>query len=229
MSSFLLKIRRRETPFYNKLYLILKRIRAVNFPVIYPLHRFLYYEFRLRRNLWRGLWKFIYYEPLFKSQCESVGKGLHLVGGIPLIQGHLRIILGNNVSLHGRSTFTGSKVFESPTLRVGNNTVLGDQLQISVGCDVTIGDNVLIAGGVCIYSCDQHCLNPAERHLAPPPATSRPVIIEDSVWIGEKCTILKGVMIGRNSIVAAGTTVTKDVPHDSIVKGPQALVTPLIY
>jgi maltose O-acetyltransferase len=72
-------------------------------------------------------------------------------------------------------------------------------------------------------------LNPAERHLAPPSATSRPVVIEDSVWIGEKCIILKGVRIGRNSIVAAGTTVTKDVPQDSIVKGPQAHVTALIY
>ena len=229
MDKILLKIRRRETPFYDKLYLFLKRMRAVNFPVIRPLHRFLYSEYRLRRTLWRGLWQFIYYEPLFKSQCEAVGKRLHLVGGIPLIQGHISIVLGDNVSLHGKSNFTGAKVFERPTLRVGNNTVLGYQLQITVGCDVTIGNNVLIAGGVCIFSYDQHRLNPAERHLPALPVTSRPIVIEDNVWIGENCTILKGVTIGKNSIIAAGTNVTKDIPPNSIVKGHGAQVVPLSF
>jgi len=229
INNIFLKIRRRETPFYDKLYLFLKWIRAVNFPVIRPLHSFLYAEFRFRRSLWRSFWRFVYYEPLFKSQCDVVGKGLVLTGGLPLLQGNIHLIFGDNVSLHGKSNFTGSKVFNRPTLRVGNNTVLGHQLQITVGSDVTIGNNVLIAGSVSIFSVDQHRANPSERHLPPLPESSKPIIIEDNVWIAEKCVILRGVVIGRNSIIASGSVVTQKVPPDSLVIGNPARIFPLIY
>jgi acetyltransferase-like isoleucine patch superfamily enzyme len=229
INDFLLKIRRRESPYYDKLYLLLKRVRAVNVPVIRPLHNLLYAEYRLRRTFWRGFWRLFYFEPIFKSQCESVGKGLNLTGGMPLIQGNLHIVFGDNVSLHGKSTFNGAKVFERPTLRVGNNTVLGYQLQITVGCDVTIGNNVLIGGGVSIFSYDQHRSNPAERNLPPLSASSRPIVIEDNVWIAEKCLIMKGVVIGKNSIIASGSVVTQKVPPDSLAIGNPARVFPLMY
>ena len=229
MNNFLLKIRRRETPFYDWLFRFLKRARAVNFPVIYPLHRFLYSERQLRRLLWRGFWQFVYYEPVFKTRCASVGNGLNLLGGIPLISGNLNLVIGDNVTLHGKSTLVGAKVFDAPTLRVGNNSHLGYMLQIIVGCDVTIGDNVLIAGEVCIYSYDQHRANPEERHQPPSSASSKPIVIGDNVWIAEKCIIMKGVTIGNNSIVVSGSVVTQKVPPDSLVIGNPARVFPLIY
>ena len=55
-------------------------------------------------------------------------------------------------------------------------------------------------------------------------AQSAPVIIEDNVWIGQYCTILKGVRIGKGSIVATRAVVTKDVPPYSIVAGNPAKV-----
>lgn len=229
IDRFILKIRRRESLFYDRLYVFLKWLRTLNFPMILPLHRFLYAEYRLRRSLWRGFWQLVYYEPIFKSQCEVVGKRLSLVGGVPLIQGNLHIIFGDDVSLHGKSTFTGAKVFDRPTLRVGNNTVLGYQLQITVGCDVTIGNNVLIAGGVCLFSIDQHRSNPEERHLPPLPESSKPIIIEDNVWIAENSIIMRGVVIGKNSIIASGSVVTQKVPPDSLVIGNPARVFPLMY
>lgn len=229
IDSLILKIKRRESPFYDKLYCFLKRLRAINFPMIRPFHRLLYTEYRFRRSLWRGFWQFVYYEPLFKSQCDVAGKGLILMGGVPLIQGNLHIVIGDNVSLHGKSTFTGSKVFDRPTLRVGDNTVLGYQLQITVGCDVTIGNNVLIAGGVCIFSIDQHKSNPGERHLPPLQESSKPIMIEDNVWIAENCIILRGVVVGKNSIIASGSVVTQKVPPNSLVIGNPARVYPLIF
>jgi len=229
INRLLLKIRRRETPFYDRLFRFLKKARAVNFPVVYPLHRFLYSERQIRRMLWRGFCQFVYYEPIFKSQCASVGSGFTIIGGIPLITGNLNLVLGDNVTMHGKSTLVGAKVFDRPTLRVGNNTHLGYMLQITVGCDVTIGSNVLIAGEVCIYSYDQHKANPEERHQPPPIASSKPIIIEDNVWIAEKCIIMKGVTIGKNSIVVSGCVVTQKVPPNSMVIGNPARVFPLIY
>lgn len=137
--------------------------------------------------------------------------------------------IGDDVVLHGTSSLVGAKVFKNPRLRIGNNTHLGSSLGIVVGQDITIGNNVLIANGVNIFSYDQHPANPADRHLPAPPESSRPVVIEDNVWIGAKSIIFKGVIIGRNSIVAAGSVVTQKVPPDSMVIGNPARVFPLMY
>ena len=53
---------------------------------------------------------------------------------------------------------------------------------------------------------------------------SRPVVIEDDVWIGFKSSILKGVTIGRGAVVAAGSMVTKDIPPYTLVAGNPAVV-----
>lgn len=55
-------------------------------------------------------------------------------------------------------------------------------------------------------------------------SASKPVVIEDNVWIGEYAAILKGVTVGKGSIVAAHAVVTKDVPPYSIVAGNPAVV-----
>jgi len=142
--------------------------------------------------------------------------------------GHLRLKIGNDVIIHGVSTLIGAKVFESPTLIVGNNTHLGYQLIVNVGCDVTIGDNVLVGDRVSILSYDGHPVNPAERHLPAPKESSKPIIIGNNVWIGSNCTILKGVRIGEGSVVANGSVVTTKVPPRSLAIGNPARNFPLM-
>ena len=198
-------------------------------PVIKPLHAFLYAEMKVRQNLWRNFTRIFYSTPVFKSRCEIVGKRLRLIGGIPFILGDLTLRLGDDVTMYGASVLSGAKVFNKPTLTVGNNTHLGYHLVLNVGCDVTIGDNVLIADRVTIMTYDGHPANPAERHLPAPPESSRPVVIEDNVWIGACSIIMKGVRIGRNSIVVTGSVVTQKVPPDSLVIGNPARVFPLVY
>lgn len=228
-SKLSMKIRRRETPFYDRMYRFAKVIRSLNMPVIKPVYNMLCLERELRHGFYHKLTSFFYYEPMFKTKCNKVGKSLHLIGGLPQVMGPLTLVIGENVTLHGASTFIGAKVFDKPTLSIGDNTHLGHQTGIVVGCDINIGENVLIANGVNIFSYDQHPSDPTLRHLPAPPESGKPVTIEDNVWIGTKCLIFKGVTIGKNSIVAAGSVVLQGVPADSLAIGNPARIYPLVY
>jgi acetyltransferase-like isoleucine patch superfamily enzyme len=102
---------------------------------------------------------------------------------------------------------------------------------------IEIGSYCLISWNVGIADSDFHPLEPAQRlvdarALAPfykdrpprPPLRTAPVIIADNVWIGMNATILKGVTIGENSVVAAGSVVSKSVPPNTVVAGNPAVV-----
>jgi acetyltransferase-like isoleucine patch superfamily enzyme len=99
---------------------------------------------------------------------------------------------------------------------------------------IAIGDRVMIAGGVTIADSDFHPIEPAARladtiALSPrgdrrhrPVVESRPVIIEDDVWIGWNATVLKGVHIGAGAVIEPGAVVTRDVAAGTVVGGNPA-------
>ncbi len=90
---------------------------------------------------------------------------------------------------------------------------------------ISIGDNVKIGGGVCIYDTDFHSLNSNERNnpiLDKQNKTNEAVRIADNVFIGAHSTILKGVSIGENSIVGACSVVTKNISPNEIWAGNPA-------
>ena len=86
--------------------------------------------------------------------------------------------------------------------------------------NVTMGDNVWIGPNTLITTIN-HPISPKGRrqHLG----ISKPVRIGNDVWIGGNCTILPGVTIGNNVVVAAGAVVTKDVPDNCVVGGVPAV------
>jgi len=105
-------------------------------------------------------------------------------------------------------------VYHPESLTVGDDVDVGEYSHIRASGGVTIGSRVLIASHVVITS---------RAHPAAPPrfgvTEDRPVVIEDDVWIGAGAIVLPGVTIGRGSVVAAGSVVTKSVPPDTIVAG----------
>ena len=100
---------------------------------------------------------------------------------------------------------------------------------------VTIGNDVIIATNVRIFDNNNHPTSPTQREMMSHNdfygelwtwkyAEHKPVVIGDNVWIGEFSAILKGVTIGKGSIVASHSVVTKDVPPYVIVAGNPARV-----
>lgn len=109
-------------------------------------------------------------------------------------------------------------------LKIGNNVGMSSTA-ICCAHKITIGNNVKLGGGVCIYDTDFHSLNPNDRLDDRTDANQTkiiPVTIEDNVFIGAHSTILKGVTIGENSIIGACSVVTKSIPENQIWAGNPA-------
>jgi acetyltransferase-like isoleucine patch superfamily enzyme len=227
LEHFMANVRRRETPVYARLYEWARRLRAIHMPVIPGLHHVLYEERRLRRSCWQTFLRVTYYEPLFKTRCERVGRNLRISGGLPLLMGNpVRLRLGNDVTLCGVMTIVGSKLVVSPVVEIGHGSYLGCQVTMVSGRGIHIGQHVLIANRVFIAGDDSHPIDPTARmrHAPPPFDEVKSVWIEDGAWLGEGSTILKGVRVGSGAIVAAQAVVTKDVPPYTVVAGNPAKI-----
>ena len=164
-------------------------------------------------------------EPFFKAYCSEYGRNVHTGVFIHWFQGKGRLIVGNNVTVDGKCNFGFAvRYCENPTLRIGNNVVIGHDTSIVVGREVTIGDHVLIAGGAEIFDTPGHPTDPALRKAGSPALLSdvRPIHIEDNSWIGHSARIFPGVTVGKGSVVAAGAQVMSDVPPYVVVAGNPA-------
>ena len=82
---------------------------------------------------------------------------------------------------------------------------------------VHIGANAFIAPGVCL-ACSGHAIDPKQR-TKDAVCTSKPITLEDDVWIGANTVVCGGVTIGRGSVIGAGSVVTKDIPENVIAVG----------
>lgn len=111
----------------------------------------------------------------------------------------------------------------SGTIIFGERSFCGAYSIFGVNESITIGSDVMIAQTATIRDTD-HAFQRTNRPMLEQGIVTSPVVIEDDVWIGHGATILKGVRIGRGSIVAAGAVVTKDVPPFSIVGGIPAKI-----
>ena len=107
----------------------------------------------------------------------------------------------------------------------GKNIHIGENVFINACCHfqdhggVTLGDGCQIGHNV-VFATLNHGIEPENRRFTYP----APIVLGRNVWVGSNSTILQGVTIGDNSVVAAGAVVTKDVPADTIVGGVPARV-----
>ena len=117
------------------------------------------------------------------------------------------------------------RVFPPLYADFGKNITVGEGVFINACCHfqdhggVTLGDGCQIGHNV-VFATLNHELQPERRGVTRP----APIVLGKKVWVGSNATILQGVTIGDNAIVAAGAVVTKDVPANAIVGGVPARV-----
>lgn len=175
------------------------------------------------------------YNPITKIQFilngAAYGKGLSIKGLLKLkvtLKGEF--YMGEYCRFNSGQKYNVSGGNQKCHFWVDGKLTLGNNVGISstsILCrhEITIGNHVKIGGNTLIIDTDSHSVNRKERSSLDKDldkASWAPVFISDYVFIGARCIILKGVEIGENSIVAAGSIVTKKIPPNELWGGNPA-------
>lgn len=232
--SFILKIKRAETPFYTRLKKVGKAVLTFQMPlprVLDPFYLILHSLLTLKYNAEERINVVCFGFPIFRATCVSVGKRLQMESS-PHITGSVQVYLGDDVRLSGPFTISGGRIFDKPEFKVGNRTFIGSGCVFAIAKSIMIGDDVLIAAGCSVSDYSAHPLDPEKRiaGVQVDPGDVRPVRIENKAWLGKGATILPGVTIGEGAVVGAAAVVTKDVPPGCICVGnPGRLLSRTVY
>jgi acetyltransferase-like isoleucine patch superfamily enzyme len=142
---------------------------------------------------------------------------LHWIGYIPLhfVRKFFYRLAGIRIG-RGSAIHTGAKFYNPKGIRIGKDTIIGEQVVLDGRDNLIIGDHVSFATGVMIYNAEHDLNHPDFK------AKTEPVAIEDYVFIGPRSIILPGVTVGKGAIVAAGAVVSKNVEPFTIVGGVPA-------
>lgn len=164
---------------------------------------------------------------------HGVNKKKFVTMGVPIIDKAInsKLIFGKDLVLVndalsatlGKNNRCKFVVSADATLMIGNKVGMSNTTIVATK-SITIGNNIMIGGGVTIVDSDFHSLNSLHWHTSADEKNmiSLPVVIKDNVFIGMDSIILKGVTIGNNVIVAAGSVVSKDIPNNQIWGGNPA-------
>jgi len=135
------------------------------------------------------------------------------------------VVFGNNVSILKNTIIECTGVLQNlgEGLIIGNNVGIAQNCFIQVRGKVLIGNNVIFGPNVSIFS-ENHVFDNPNLPISMQGVSRKGVIIENGVWLGTRVVILDGVTVGKNSIVAAGSIVTKDVAPFTIVGGIPAKI-----
>lgn len=194
------------------------------------------FTFRLLRKIIRYI---SYHITNIYSQIILNGNGViygkHLkCNGIPVIDVHrtAKMIVGSyctfNSSINsnpiGRYTPCMFIVRENAQLIIGNKVGISSAAIVCQN-SITIENNVKIGGGVCIYDTDFHSIDSNQRKYSTEDFKHKktsPVLIKENAFIGAHSTILKGVTIGKNSVIGACSVVTTNIQDNEVWAGNPA-------
>jgi tetrahydrodipicolinate N-acetyltransferase len=150
--------------------------------------------------------------------AEFRGKRVTLHGRA-VISNYGRITLGDRVRLVSTVAKLELATLPGGHLEIGDNVFINYGCSLSSSSHIKIGNDVLIGSHVMIMDSDFHRVE--DKAWDP---SGLPIIIEDRVWVANRAIVLKGVRIGHDAVVAAGSVVTRDVPPRSVVAGQPARV-----
>lgn len=154
------------------------------------------------------------------------------VGGRPMVWGVWNVVVyGPNIHIGKNCVIVGADGFRTTltsvsygghegSIKIGDNVLVMNGVRISSADEIVIGDDCMLANFCYIMDADWHDIY--DRTSSP--GKTAPVVLENGVWIGDSAIICKGVRIGENSIVGAGSVVRDDVPANVVVIGNPAKI-----
>lgn len=162
----------------------------------------------------------------FNSQNISLGKWVRIDYGVYLSGlGKGKLSIGNSSGIGAYSQLIISTSFNNlgEYIHIGNHVGIGQFASIGGSGGVSIGNNTIIGQ---YFSChpENHNYSDPNKLIKNQGTTRAKISIGENCWIGAKVTILAGVSIGDNSIIAAGAVVNKSMPANSIIAGVPARV-----
>jgi acetyltransferase-like isoleucine patch superfamily enzyme len=187
---------------------------------------------QLLRGVWLRLWVKKAGAPLWVGKGVRVRHARHVqlghnvfLGDEVTINGLCRqgMCIGSHVSIHARTTIDGTGVITE----LGEGLIIGNHVGISPGCYLQvrgllhIEDDVIMGPGVSIFT-ENHCFTDTEIPIRMQGVTRGTVRIGHGTWIGANATILSGVEIGKNCVIAAGSVVNQHVADYTLVGGVPA-------
>jgi acetyltransferase-like isoleucine patch superfamily enzyme len=148
---------------------------------------------------------------------DSLGKSCGL-GRRIRFAGNLKIKLGDNSAILNDVTIVGDG-----SLQIGTNSVVGDSCFLVTHSEIFIADNVMIAA-FCYLVDSNHVFFEKGIDIRNQGIATRPIRIEEDVWIGAHTVVLAGTHIGSGAIIGANSVVNGDIPARAIAKGNPARV-----
>lgn len=133
--------------------------------------------------------------------------------------GHL--LVGDRVMVVSTVATTEIAVGTGATLEIGERVFINYGCSIVANRLVRIGPRCSIGTHAILMDNDFHRIEPEHRNERP---DSRPIVLEENVWLGARVTVLRGVTIGKDSVIGAGSVVTRDIPARSVAVGLPAKV-----
>lgn len=160
----------------------------------------------------------------YARRLKSVGENT-LIGYPALLAYPQNITVGSNTEIKSYSRLqTFLEEGEQSYIKIGNDSFFGFRLSIQATAPVEIGNNNVFGSDVSIVSHNHGMEIVDGKPFMDQPLTSAPIKIGNNVWAGDKVTILPGVTIGNNVILAAGSIVNKSVPDNAMVAGIPAKI-----
>ena len=179
----------------------------------------------MRKFFYWRLWLYERYSTIiakFKFKLWGIvyGEGIRTIGRIIVFRTpKSEIRIGNYCVFNSSSKLNFRGINHPCILQTGTKharITIGDHVEMS-GCSIVCNDSVIIGNNVLFgANCQIGDRDGHQDRYASKPA---PIIIEDSVWLGMNVTVLKGVTIGKNTIIGANSLVTKDIPANCIAVG----------
>jgi acetyltransferase-like isoleucine patch superfamily enzyme len=149
-------------------------------------------------------------------RCTSVGR-------LPRVYGSPRITNLGTLAIGEKFRFFSTTVRSELVTHPGGRIEIGDGVFINYGASLSahacirIGDGCQIGSYACLMDNDYHRVEDRSQ-----PGESRPITLGRNVWLGVRVIVLKGVTIGDNAVIGAGSVVTRDVPANTVAAGVPA-------